>query len=197
MKTSHFFAMLSRMKYINRWGLMNNTTKENISEHSLQTAMIAHALVLIHNRRFGGDLNAERTMLLAVYHDTSEIITGDMPTPVKYYNPSIVSAYKEVEQVAQKKLLSMLPDDLQDDYRAVLIYDEKDKELWQFVKAADKLSALIKCIEEIKMGNGEFTSAKKSIEKAIDDMNLQEAQVFMQEFIPSFSLTLDEQSSVI
>ena len=189
--------MLSRMKYINRWGLMNNTTKENISEHSLQTAMIAHALVLIHNRRFGGDLNAERTMLLAVYHDTSEIITGDMPTPVKYYNPSIVSAYKEVEQVAQQKLLSMLPDDLQDDYRAVLTYDEKDKELWQFVKAADKLSALIKCIEEIKMGNGEFTSAKKSIEKAIDDMNLQEAQVFMQEFIPSFSLTLDEQSSVI
>ncbi|MGN0559174.1 MAG: 5'-deoxynucleotidase [Acutalibacteraceae bacterium] len=194
MKTSHFFAMLSRMKYINRWGLMNNTTKENISEHSLQTAMIAHALVLIHNRRFGGDLNAERAMLLAVYHDTSEIITGDMPTPVKYFNPSIVSAYKAVEKTAQQKLLSMLPDDLQDDYRSVIIYDEKDKQLWKFVKAADKLSALIKCIEEIKMGNSEFTSAKKSIENAINNLNMPEAQVFMQEFIPSFSLTLDEQS---
>lgn len=181
------------MKYINRWGLMNNTRNENISEHSLQVAMIAHGLVTIHNKRFGGELNGERAALLGIYHDASEIITGDMPTPVKYDNPEIIKAYKQVENVAQTKLVSMLPKDLQGEYTSILQYDEKDKELWKYVKAADKLSALIKCIEEMQIGNNEFSSARKTITKAIEELDMPEVEVFMQEFMPSFSLTLDEQ----
>lgn len=194
MKKSNFYAMLSRMKYINRWGLMNNTRSENISEHSLQVAMLAHCLVLIHNKRFGGNLNPERAAILAVFHDTTEIITGDMPTPIKYYNSNIKHAYRDIEENAANQLIKMLPDDFRDDISGIIKMDGSgDDELKPFVKAADKLSALIKCIEELRMGNDEFRKAKDTILDSIHGMNLQELKVFEEEFLPAFSLTLDEQ----
>lgn len=193
---SHFFAMLSRMKYISRWGLMNNTKSENISEHSLQTAMFAHLLVLMHNKRSGDNLNAERAALIAIYHDATEIITGDMPTPVKYYNPEIIESYKKVEKLAGEKLVSMLPNELQREYSDIIFAENPaDEPLKKYVKAADKLSALVKCIEEIRMGNDEFKQAKESTEKALVDMQIPEADEFMEVYLPSFSLTLDEQNS--
>lgn len=193
MNHSHFYAMLSRMKYINRWGLMNNTRLENISEHSQQVAILAHCLVMIHNKRFSGSLNPERAALLAVFHDSTEIITGDMPTPIKYQNPEIIGAYKQIEEKATDRLISLLPDDFKDDYEEILKQSGKDDEqLHRFVKAADRFSALIKCIEEMRMGNDEFRMAKETIQKSIDDMNMPEAKVFEQEFLPSFSLALDE-----
>lgn len=195
MKQSHFFAMLSRMKYINRWGLMNNTRSENISEHSQQVAVLAHCLVLIHNKRFGSDdkLDPERAALLAVFHDATEIITGDMPTPIKYANPDIIGVYREIEDKAADRLVATLPEDFREDYSAILKQSrEGDEKLRIFVKAADRFSALIKCVEEIRMGNNEFAKAKETIEKSIHGMELPEAEVFFEEFLPSFSLTLDE-----
>ena len=196
MESSHFFAMLSRMKYINRWGLMNNTKNENISEHSLQVAMFAHILVLIHNKNFNDNLNSERAALLGIYHDSSEIITGDMPTPVKYYNPQIIESYKQVEKMAEQKLVSMLPKEFKEEFSAILTHEnEADQELYKYVKAGDKLSALVKCIEEIRMGNDEFKQAKSSIEESITKMNIPEVDVFIEKFLPSFTLTLDELNS--
>ena len=190
----HFYAMMSRMTYINRWGLMNNTKNENISEHSQQVAIIAHCLVLIHNKRFGGHLDAERAAVLAIFHDSTEIITGDMPTPIKYFNPQINEAYKKIENVAADKLISMLPEDFKEDFEEIIKANgEQDKELKKYVKAADKFSALIKCIEELRMGNDEFINAKDTIEASLKNMNLPEAEVFEKEFLPSFSLALDEQ----
>ncbi len=191
---SKFFAVISRMKYINRWSLMRNTINENISEHSLETAFIAHALALLRNRRFGGSVDPERCALLAIFHDTTEIITGDLPTPVKYYNPQIKKAYGEIEENAKKQLLSYLPEDLRDDYEPLFSRTNKEAELWDLVKGADKISALIKCIEEKQMGNSDFTSAEKSTYQAIKALNLPEAEVFLQEFMPSYLLTLDEQA---
>lgn len=193
MEHSNFFAMLSRMKYINRWGLMNNTRTENISEHSIQTAIIAHALCVIHNKRFNGNIDANKIAVAAMFHDVSEIITGDMPTPVKYYNPAIVEAYKKVEEIAVDKLLSMLPDDLLEEYSPVLNFERENEELYRFVKAADKISALIKCTEEQMTGSREFDKAKKTLEKDLENMNMPEIDVFLKEFLPAFSLTLDEQ----
>lgn len=193
MEQSNFFAMLSRMKYINRWGLMNNTRTENISEHSIQTAIIAHALCVIHNKRFNGNIDADKIAVAAMFHDVSEIITGDMPTPVKYYNTAIVEAYKKVEEIAVDKLLSMLPDDLREEYSPVLNFERENKELYRFVKAADKISALIKCTEEQMTGSREFDKAKKTLEKDLENMNMPEIDVFLKEFLPAFRLTLDEQ----
>lgn len=194
MKISSFYAMLSRMKYINRWGLMNNTRSENISEHSLQVAMIAHCLVLIHNKRFGGNLDPERAAILAVFHDTTEIITGDMPTPIKYYNSKIKNAYRDIEENAADQLVNMLPDDFRDNINSIIkMNGSGDEQLRPFVKAADKLSALIKCIEEQRMGNDEFRKAQDTILNSIHSMNLPELKVFEEEFLPAFSLTLDEQ----
>lgn len=190
---SKFFAVISRMKYINRWSLMRNTIPENISEHSVETAFIAHALALLRNKRFGGNINAERCALIAIYHDVSEIITGDLPTPVKYYNKDIKSAYGEIENNALDQLLSYLPDDLKEEYRAVFFAGEEERELWTLVKAADKISALIKCVEERRMGNSDFASAEKSTLEAIHRLNVPEAEVFLEEFMPSYNLTLDEQ----
>ena len=192
MSNYHFFAMMARMKYISRWALMRNSDSENISEHSLEVAMIAHALAVISNVRFGNDLNTERAALIGMYHDTTEIITGDMPTPVKYFNTDIKSAYKEVEDIAAGKLIRMLPPDMQEYYNDLFYKNEKDEYIWKLVKAADKLSALLKCIKEEKMGNLEFTSAHESTQKALDEMQLSEIAVFEEEFLESFSLTLDE-----
>ncbi len=192
--SSRFFAIVSRMKYINRWGLMRNTLNENISEHSLETAIIAHLLCVLRNKRFGGNVNPERAALLAVYHDTTEILTGDLPTPVKYYNPDIKAAYSAVEESAKKQLLSYLPDDIRDEYEPLLGKTEEEAELWKIVKAADKISALIKCVEETEMGNKDFSDALKATYQAVEEMNLPEANVFLCEFLPSYRLTLDEQT---
>lgn len=194
MSYSHFYAMLSRMKYISRWGLMNNTRSENISEHSQQVAILAHCLTLIHNKRFGGNLNPERSALLAVFHDATEIITGDMPTPIKYQNPEIQDAYKKIEESAADRLIRLLPEDFRDEYETVIKQTGSgDDELRPFVKAADRFSALIKCVDELRMGNDEFRKAKESIEASIHAMKLPEAEVFLEEFMPSFYLSLDEQ----
>lgn len=187
---NRFYAMISRMKYIDRWGLMNNTKTENISEHSLETAILAHALVNIANVRLGERLNADRAAVIALYHDASEIITGDMPTPIKYYNPAIKNAYKAVERVAQERLISMLPEDLRPIYRPVIV--NEDDVLERYVKAADKLSALIKCIEEERMGNKEFLKAKEATEQALESIELPALKIFMRECLPSYYLTLDE-----
>lgn len=189
---SHFFAMINRMKFISRWGLMRNTTQENISEHSLETGMIAHLLAVIRNRRFGGQVSPERAAVLAMYHDAPEILTGDLPTPVKYFNPKISDAYKQVESVAAQKLLSMLPEDLREDYQALFFPKEEEGELWRLVKAADKLSALVKCLEEEKAGNREFSKARQTLLQSVKEMDLPEAHVFLDEFLPACSLTLDE-----
>ncbi len=188
----HFYAMLSRMKNIYRWGLMRNTKQESLSEHTLETAFVAHALSLIHNNRFGGNVDADRMAVLALFHDTSEIITGDMPTPIKYYNPEIKKVYKEIEKVAEDKLLSMLPDYLSDDLAKV--YSDIDDTARLIIKAADKISAYIKCIEELKMGNQEFLTAKASTEEAIKALDFPAADVFLEDFMPSFMLSLDEQN---
>ena len=189
-----FFAMHSRMKYINRWALMRNTASENISEHSNDVAAIAHALAVIKNLRFGGSLNAERAAFLGLYHDMPEIITGDMPTPVKYHSKQMHEEFLKVENVACEKLLSMLPDDMREYYRSAFFREEEDGYLWKLVKAADKISALIKCIEEKNAGNREFEKALQSTEKAIKEMNLPEVDAFLECFIPSFYLSLDEQT---
>ncbi|MBR0132863.1 MAG: 5'-deoxynucleotidase [Lachnospiraceae bacterium] len=189
--SNHFYAMMSRMKYIERWALMRNSEKENISEHSLEVAMIAHGLAVIGNVRFGKNYNPERCALIAMYHDSSEIITGDMPTPIKYYNNSISGIYHEIEDKANETLLSMLPEDIRESYKEYFFRSEKDEELWKLVKAADKLSALVKCIEEENFGNREFSSAKEATRMAIKEMNIPEADEFLREFMPSYSLTLD------
>lgn len=192
MNISHFYAMLSRMRYINRWGLMNNTRYENLSEHSLDVAMIAHCLVLIHNKRFGGNLNAERAALLALFHDATEIITGDMPTPVKYYSKQIHDAFNCVEDDACKALLDMIPEDLREEYKPFFIKQEEDRQLWKFVKAADKICAYTKCVEEAKAGNHDFDKAAKTNLKSLEELDMPEVRCFMEEFLPSYSLTLDE-----
>ena len=188
----HYFAMLSRMKHIARWGLMRNIREENLSEHSLETAFIAHALCKINNLRFGGNLDADRAAVLAMFHDTTEIITGDLPTPIKYKNEQIKSVYKEIENSAAEKLLELLPEDLREEYAG--IYNNDDPELSLILRAADKISALIKCIEESRMGNDEFRVAEKSCQKAIEELNCKEANVFVEEFLESYRLTLDEMS---
>jgi len=192
MKNNHFYAMLSRMKFINRWGLMRNTKNENICEHSLEVAFIAHALGIINNQEFGGNINAERLAILGMYHDVTEIVTGDMPTPVKYYNPIIRNAYKEVENVAKDALLSGLPEKMRKTYDSVLMESTEEEELWKYVKAADKISALVKCIEEKGMGNTDFEKAELSILKVIEQMDMPEVKYFMENFVPAYKLTLDE-----
>ncbi|MCH3973285.1 MAG: 5'-deoxynucleotidase [Oscillospiraceae bacterium] len=190
----HFFAKLSRMRYILRWGLMRNVRSENLCEHSWETAVLAHALATLRNRRFGGHVDAQRAALLALFHDAPEILTGDLPTPVKYAGSAIRTAYGKVETEAQKELLTLLPQDLQADYAPLLKQDDPaDAELLPLVKAADKLSALIKCVNERSMGNTEFARAEESTRRTLTEMKLPEVDLFLREFLPSYSLTLDEQ----
>jgi 5'-deoxynucleotidase len=187
---SHFFAYISRMRFIQRWALMRNTAPENVQEHSHQVAILAHALALIRNEKFGGHVDPGLVASAALYHDASEILTGDMPTPIKYDNPAIRTAYKDVEAVAEGKLLGMLPPELQGAYAPVLT--AVDPEVEQLVKAADKLSAHIKCLEELKAGNAEFRDAAAQTRRALEAFDLPEVRYFMDTFLPSFSLTLDE-----
>lgn len=189
-----FFAMLSRMKYINRWGLMRNTIQENIAEHSLDVSIIAHALGVINNAFFNGEVSPERLAVLGLFHDSTEIITGDLPTPIKYFAPEIRKAYKSVEASAGNELLQSIPEKMRPYYRDFFCAQEKDCELWKFVKAADKISALIKCIEEARMGNQDFREAEKSTRRTIKEMRMKEADYFLEHFLPAYSLTLDEQA---
>lgn len=179
-----FFAMLSRMKYISRWGLMRNSRTENLSEHTLETAYFAHALALIE----GAD--PARVVLCALYHDCSEILTGDLPTPVKYHNPAIKESYKAIEEAAAGRLLATLPSELAERYRPCFF--EKDPQVRRLVKAADKLSALVKCIEEIRMGNDDFLSARESQLAALREMGIPAVDIFLREYLPAFDRTLDE-----
>ena len=187
---SHFFAYVSRMRFIQRWALMRNTAQENVQEHSHQVAVLAHALAVIRNEKFGGSVDAGQVAVAALYHDASEILTGDMPTPIKYDNPAIRKAYKDVEAVAEQKLLELLPAELQGVYAPVLTGPGGEVE--QLVKAADKLSAYIKCVEELKAGNNEFREAAAQTKKALEEYGLPEVEYFMSTFMDSFSLTLDE-----
>lgn len=185
-----FFALISRMRYIQRWGLMRNTFQENIQEHSHMVAVLAHGLAMIRREVFGGRADPDRCAAAALFHDASEILTGDLPTPIKYYNPDIRQAYKQVEKVSAKKLLSMLPPQLQKGYEPLLL--ETDPEVRQIVKAADKLSAHIKCIEELKAGNQEFASAAEQTRQALSDMHLPELEYFLEHCLDSFTLNLDQ-----
>lgn len=187
---SHFFAYVSRMRFIQRWALMRNTAQENVQEHSHQVAVLAHALAVIRNEKFGGNVDAGQVAVAALYHDASEILTGDMPTRIKYDNPDIQRAYKEVEAVAEKKLLHMLPEELQGVYASVIT--GQGGEIEELVKAADKLSAYIKCVEELKAGNHEFREAAAQTRKALETYEMPEIAYFMGTFMDSFSLTLDE-----
>ena len=187
---SHFFAYISRMRYIPRWALMRNSFSENVQEHSHMVAVLAHALAVIRNEVFGGHIDAGQVAVYALYHDATEIITGDMPTPIKYYNPEIKSSYKKVERVAADKLLSLLPEALRETYRPVLY--EQDEDIRRLVKAADKLSAYIKCVEELKAGNHEFKRAAEQTYRALADMRLPELDHFLAYCLDSFSMTLDE-----
>ena len=187
---NHFYAMMSRMKNIYRWGLMRNTRRENLSERSLEVAQIAHALAIINRSRLGGNAEPSYVASVAMFHDTSEIITGDLPTPIKYYNEEIKGAYKQIEAMAEKQLTDMLPEDFKEEFSKIYNPDELTARL---VKAADKISALIKCREELDMGNNEFKVAEKTIEKSIKELKLKEADIFVKEFLPSFFLPIDEQ----
>ena len=189
---SHFFAYLSRMKFIRRWGLMRNTQPENIQEHTARVAMIAHALAVIKNRFYHGQVDPARTAVLALYHDASEVLTGDLPTPVKYFNRDMKATYQKIETQAVKKLFDMLPEKLKKDYWSILIGDESEKEHRALVKAADKLCAYLKCLEEISAGNPEFSKAVQSLRKTVEAINLPEVGYFLDTFVPSFKLTLDE-----
>lgn len=190
-----FFAMLARMKYIERWSLMRSSVRENISEHSLEVAILAHALALIGNKRLQKEYNAEHIALLGIYHDCTEIITGDMPTPIKYENPDIQTAYKQLEKTAAYRLLNMLPADLREAYEPYFIETRQEPEIQLLVKAADKISALIKCVEERKNGNQEFCSAEAATRSSIAALHCPEADIFMNEFFPMYELTLDDLSN--
>ena len=188
---SHFFAMLSRMKYIRRWGLMRNTQEENIQEHTLQTAMIAYHLAVLRNRRFGGDVNPERAAVLAMYHDVTEIFTGDMPTPVKYFTPLMRETYGQIERLAGKRIIDSLPDDLQSAYEPLILDGEEDP-VWPLVKAADTLSAYLRCLQEKHAGNSEFDEAYTGLEEKLRALHMPEVDTFMKEYAPAFLLSLDE-----
>ena len=189
---SHFFAYLSRMRFIRRWGLMHSTHAENIQEHSLRVAMIAHALALIRNRLYGGGLSAERVAVRAMYHDASEVLTGDLPRPVKYFNPEIETSYRRIEAVARQKLLEMVPAALRADYAALLGPEGAADGDEALIKAADKLCAYLKCLEEITAGNREFAEAEKALRGTIEAIDLPEVRYFVETFVPSFRLTLDD-----
>ena len=187
----HFFAYINRMKFIQRWGLMRNTLPENDMEHALQTAMIAHAIAVMGNVRYKRNYNAEYIMALAMYHDASEVITGDLPTPIKHHNPAIKTEYNKLEIIAAQKLISMLPPDLRDYYTPLIAHDETTED-WKLIKAADRICAYIKCLEERKSGNLEFESARKSVKKYLDQIDLPEVQDFISQCVPGFAMTLDE-----
>ncbi|MGO9450055.1 MAG: 5'-deoxynucleotidase [Candidatus Binataceae bacterium] len=189
---SHFFAYLSRMRFVRRWGLMRNTHDENLQEHSLQVAMVAHALAVIRNRMFAGAVNPERAATLALFHDAEEVITGDIVAPIKHFSSRIRRAHAEVGEVAKRKLYAMLPAAVRAAYRPLLFEEKRDRGEWQIVHAADKLCAYLKCIEEMRVGNEDFAKAATVLKQQVEAIKLPEVAYFLETFAPSFSMTLDE-----
>jgi 5'-deoxynucleotidase len=189
---SHLFAYFSRMKFIRRWGLMHNTYSENVQEHSLRTAQVAHTLALARNRLFGGDVDPSRIAVLALYHDAGEVLTGDMPSPIKYFNPEIKTAYKAIEGSAAQTLLEMVPPELGDDFAEVLLPAGWSEDEAAIVKAADKLCAYMKCLEESAAGNREFAQAEDALRRTVESLDLPEVSYFLETFVPSLRLTVDE-----
>lgn len=188
----HFFAYMARMKLIRRWSLMKSVDEENIAEHSAQVAQLAHAMAVIKNKKFGGTLNAERIAVMALYHEASEVLTGDLPTPIKYYNPEIRQAYKAIEGIANEKLLNLLPEELREDYRS-LIEEDCDSYEYALIKAADKLAAYIKCLEELRSGNREFAKAEQTLKQEVERyFCYEEVKYFCDMFLDTFRKTLDE-----
>lgn len=187
----NFYAFMDRMKYIKRWQLMRSVREENIMEHSQQVAMLAHSLAVINNKIFGGSADAAKAALYAIYHECSEVLTGDLPTPIKYFNNNIEGAYKSLEERACDKLLNTLPDELRGEFEKSVKPDAKSAE-YALMKAADRLAAYIKCLEELRSGNREFAKAKQSIEDDLHSRNMPEVEYFFEKFIKSFELTLDE-----
>ena len=192
---SHLFAYLFRMKFIRRWGLMHTTYPENVQEHSQRVALIAHALAMARNALFDGDVDADRVAAMALYHDASEALTGDLPAPVKYFNPDIQHAYKSIEATALEKLAAMVPEPLADSYRPLLLAQHEDPDAAALVKAADKLCAYIKSLEELRAGNREFVDAARTLRAAVEQIDLPEVEWFLEQFVPSFERTLDELGS--
>ena len=190
-----FYAYMDRMKYIKRWQLMRSTREENIMEHSQSVSLLSHALVTIHNQVYGGKADVLKTVLYALYHETSEVMTGDLPTPIKYYNQSIQGAYKELEKSACEKIVATLPEQMQGGIAPYVLADENSVE-YKLVKAADRLAAYVKCLEELRCGNTEFAKAKKSIEEDLHSRNMPEVEYFFEHFVPSFELSLDELESL-
>ncbi|QSX35606.1 5'-deoxynucleotidase [Shewanella sedimentimangrovi] len=189
---SHFFAHLARMKLIQRWPLMYNVRRENVQEHSLQVAMVAHALAVISNSEFGTNLDADKAATLAIFHDASEILTGDLPTPVKYFNREIEAEYKKIEAIAEQRLLELVPEAFKDIYRPLLLADDADPTLKALVKSADTLCAYLKCLEEIKAGNREFNTARTRLEAMLRANTDPAVKFFIDVYVPSFQLDLDE-----
>ncbi len=186
-----FFAYLNRMKHIKRWALMHSIVEENVMEHTEQVSVVAHALASIKNNIFGGNVDVLKVVLYAQYHETSEVITGDLPTPIKYFNKEINHAYKDIEKGACLKLLSTLPDELKADYEKYVLPDEESEE-YKIMKCADKISAYIKCVEEVKSGNSEFIKAKETIYQDILKNQREEVKYFVENILPRYELTLDE-----
>lgn len=189
---SHFYAYISKIRWLQRWGLKRNVINENVMEHSWEVATITHALGVIRNQHFGGSLDVNAVVVAALYHDCGEVITGDMPSPIKYHSPAITQAYKAVEKQAEQELLKLLPESLQSAYRGVLLHEEIPPEHLQLIKAADTLCAYIKCRSEVLAGNFEFSQAEKDVKARLDRIELPEVQYFLETFVPSYGLTLDE-----
>ena len=188
---SKFFAFLNRMKYIKRWSLMRSIREENIMEHSQQVAVIAHALAIINNKVYNGNADVGKVVLLAQYHEAGEVITGDLPTPIKYFNPEIKNAYKDLEKNACQKLINMLPEEFKQEYQPLILPDTETYE-YKLVKGADRLSAYLKCVEEVKAGNSEFKKAKSTIGSELKKCKVPEVEYYLKEFAPAYELTLDE-----
>lgn len=192
MTTYRFFAYLGRLRWIKRWGLKRNVIEENVMEHSWQVATIAHALAVIQVKHFNGTCSPEQVATAALYHDCSEIITGDLPSPIKYHSGTITQAYKAIEDEAEQEMLAQLPDTMKDAFRPYLLHRESDPEVAGLVKAADLISAYLKCQSELHAGNKEFTTAKQEIERSIRELKRPEVEYFMATFVESYQLTLDE-----
>lgn len=189
---SHFFAYINKIRWIHRWGLKRNTIPENVMEHSWDVATISHALAIIRNRLYDGNIDANFLATAALYHDVSEVITGDMPTPIKYHSPAIRDAYKSIEKAAGEELLGLLPEALQEDFEKVMMEEKLPKEYQLLIKAADTLSSYLKCQAELKAGNGEFAQAASYVEQRLKEFQLPEVDYFLEVFTPSYQLTLDE-----
>ncbi|AQS35969.1 putative HD superfamily hydrolase [Shewanella psychrophila] len=189
---SHLFAHLARMKLIQRWPLMYNVRSENVQEHSLQVAMVAHSLAIISNRKFGTSLSPDRAATVAIFHDASEIITGDLPTPVKYFNKEIESEYKKIEAIAEQRLLEMVPEEFREDYKSLLVSEHSDAQYKILVKSADTICAYLKCLEEHGAGNSEFNTARKRLEQSLKENPDPAVEYFIDCFVPSFNLNLDD-----